>query len=127
MKAQQSTPLKDKRILVVEDQYLIAADLSRVLAQLRGVDVEAVASAEAARAELAQAEYDLAFLDINLDGQMVFPLAEELERRGIPFIFATGHDAAILPDRFKSRPRLEKPFTLHSVHEVLRQLAPGGC
>jgi DNA-binding NtrC family response regulator len=126
METLQSISLKDKRILIVEDQYLIAADLSRALARLGAVIVGPVASTEAARAELSQADFDLAFLDINLDGQMVFPLADELERRGIPFIFATGHDAAVVPERFKSKPRLEKPFTVQSVHEAVRHLAPGG-
>ena len=118
--------LNGKQILIVEDQYLIAADLSRSLARLGGVVVGPVASPEAARDKLAQADVDLAFLDINLNEQLVFPLADELDRRGIPFIFATGHDAAILPDRFKSKLRLEKPFTVHSVQEALRQLALSG-
>ncbi|MGE3873584.1 MAG: response regulator [Parvibaculaceae bacterium] len=115
--------LHDKKILIVEDQYLIAADLGRVLARLGGVIVGPVASTEAAQAEIAEKDVDLAFLDINLNEQMVFPLADELDRRGIPFIFATGHDAAVVPDRFKAKLRLEKPFTAHSVQEAVRQLS----
>jgi CheY-like chemotaxis protein len=126
MEALNPTSLKDKRILIVEDQYLVAADLSRALETLGGVIVGPVASTEAARAKIAQAEIDLAFLDINLDEQMVFPLADELEQRGIPFIFATGHDATILPDRFKAKFRLEKPFTAQSVQEAVRRLITRG-
>jgi two-component SAPR family response regulator len=122
MEAQQPTSLKDKRVLIVEDQYLVAADLDRAVTRLGGVIVGPVASTEAARAEIARSAIDLAFLDVNLDDKMVFPLADELQNRGIPFVFATGHDASILPERFKSRLRLEKPFTVHSVREVIRQL-----
>jgi two-component SAPR family response regulator len=118
--------LKDKRVLIVEDQYLIAADLSRALTRIGGVIVGPVGSIAEAQAEIARADVDLAFLDINLDEQMVFPLADELERRGIPFAFATGHDEAVLPERFKSKLRLEKPFTVQAVHEAVRKLAPQG-
>jgi DNA-binding NtrC family response regulator len=96
------------------------------VARLGGVIVGPVASTEAARAKIAETQVDMAFLDINLDEQMVFPLADELERRGIPFIFATGHNAAILPERFKSKLRLEKPFTVQSVQEAVRQLVSSG-
>jgi two-component SAPR family response regulator len=126
MAAHEPMSLKDKRILIVEDHYLIAADLSRVLAKLGGEIIGPVASVEAARAEMAQGAVDLAFLDINLNEQMVFPLADELEKRGIPFIFATGHDGEILPERFKSKFRLEKPFTVKSVKDAVRQLIDSG-
>jgi two-component SAPR family response regulator len=126
MESHEPISLRNQRILIVEDQYLIAADLSRALARLGGVVVGPVASAEAARTELADAEIDLAFLDVNLDGQMVFPLADELERRGIPFIFVTGHDATVLPQRFGTKLRLAKPFTVQSVEEAVRQVRPSG-
>src|SRR5262245_42151478 len=101
MTTAQPLVLQDKRILIVEDEYLIAVDLSRTLTRIGGVIVGPVATTEAARAKIAQTGIDLAFLDVNVDGQMVFPLADELEQRGIPFIFATGHDEAIIPDRFR--------------------------
>jgi two-component SAPR family response regulator len=126
METGEPVTLKDKRVLIVEDQYLIAADLSRALAGLGGTIVGPVASTAAARAEMAKIQVDLAFLDINLDEQMVFSLADELERSGVPFVFATGHDESILPERFKSKPRLEKPFTVKSVHEAVRRLAQAG-
>src|SRR5262249_32080626 len=86
MEAGQPASLKDKKVLIVEDQYLIAADLSRALARIGGTIVGPVGSIEAAQAEIAGADIDLAFLDINLDEGMVFPFADELARRGIPFI-----------------------------------------
>lgn len=124
MEAAKQLSLKDKKVLIVEDQYLIAADLSRALTKLGGSVVGPFASTEAAQAQVAGKSIDLAFLDINLDEETVFPLADDLERRGIPFVFATGHDAAILPERFKSKPRLEKPFTVQALLEVIRRLKP---
>jgi two-component SAPR family response regulator len=125
MAAEGPISLKNSRVLVVEDQYLIADDLSRALREFGAQIVGPVSSSEAARAEMAQSQVDVAFLDINLNDEVVFPLADELERRGIPFIFATGHDAAIIPERFKSKLRLEKPFTVQSLQAVVRQLASG--
>lgn len=124
MEAAEQISLRHKKVLIVEDQYLIAADLSRALTKLGGTIVGPVASTEAAQARMAESSIDFAFLDINLDEDTVFPLADDLERRGIPFVFATGHDASIVPERFKSKPRLEKPFTAQALLEVIRRLKP---
>lgn len=125
MAAEKPVSLKNRWVLIVEDQYLIADDLSRALKEFGAQIVGPVSSSEAARAEMAQSQVDVAFLDINLDNQMVFPLADELERRGIPFIFATGHDEAFIPERFKSKLRLEKPFTVQTLQAVVRRLVAG--
>jgi DNA-binding NtrC family response regulator len=122
VKGEEAVSRSDKRILIVEDQYLIAADLSRALTKLGCVVVGPVASNEAAREHLAHSSIDFAFLDISLDEQLVFSLADELERRGIPFAFATGHGVRILPERFKSKLCLEKPLTMQAVREAVRQL-----
>ncbi len=122
MAAQETASLKDKRILVVEDHYLIATDLSRALSKLGGVIAGPFGNVAAARAELAKSDVHYAFLDVDLGEEMVFPLADELERREIPFVFATGHDGTIVPERFRSKPRLEKPFTAQSIAEIVRRL-----
>jgi DNA-binding response OmpR family regulator len=62
---------------------------------------------------------DVAILDTNLNGEMVYPLAEELGARGIPFLFLTGYDASNLPDRFRAVSRVAKPF---SRGELLQQV-----
>lgn len=99
------------RILVVEDEYLLADDLRDELidagAQVLG-PVPSVADAQALIA--AEARIDAAVLDINLRGEMVFPVADQLTGRGVPFAFATGYDEWALPDRFAGAPRVEKPL-----------------
>ncbi len=65
---------------------------------------------------------DLAVLDINLEGEKVFPVADALEARSVPFLFATGYDAGGVPDRFLDVPRWEKPFDPHALVRMLPRL-----
>ena len=67
MEAAEQISLRHKKVLIVEDQYLIAADLSRALTKLGGTIAGPVASTEAAQARMAESSIDFAFLDINLD------------------------------------------------------------
>ena len=82
-----------------------------------------VGTLEAAIA-LAHAEVlDVAVLDVNLDGEKVYPAAEELQARGIPFILATGYGASTLPEKWRHRPRLSKPYRREQLEQFLRGVA----
>lgn len=72
-----------------------------------------------------QAEFDMAVLDINVDGSVVYPVADVLRFRRIPFIFATGYDFRTLPQRFKASRVLSKPFTYESFSDALREAFVG--
>ena len=63
---------------------------------------------------------DAAILDVNVGGAVVFPVADVLQQRGIPIIFATGYGTGTLPSRFAHRPTLSKPFDYESLAEALR-------
>ena len=105
--------IKGKRILVVEDEFLLADEIVDWLS-LRGAEpVGPFASLRQAQALLARGtDLDAALLDINLAGTMVFPLALELARRGVPLLFATAYaEDAVFPDELKSKMRLKKPFS----------------
>src|SRR6266699_2085246 len=101
-----------KRILVVEDEPMIRMLLEDMLGEL-GYTI----AAEAARIEEAleatkNADFDLAILDANLNGQPASPVADALVTRGTPFVFATGYGS--VPEPYRGRPMLTKPFQARS-------------
>ena len=67
------------------------------------------------------ADFDLAILDVNLNGQTTGPVAEALAARGTPFVFATGYGEHGLPEQFRDRPTLKKPFQLDGLKQDARQ------
>ena len=101
--------LNGKTILLVEDEFLLAIQLEELLRShggaVRGPYRKLDDAMNAARRE----NFDFAMLDINLNGTMVYPLADDLLARGIPFLFLTGYSIANLPERFRSVTRLNKP------------------
>jgi CheY-like chemotaxis protein len=112
-----------KRILVVEDQYLIAMELDSMLREL-GFEVVGPACRLRQAMDILQRddEIDAAVLDINVAGVLVYPIADVLAERQTPFAFATGYADTILPDRFAGSPFLRKPFTSEQVRALLRGL-----
>ena len=119
--------LHGKRVLLVEDEALVAMLVEDMLAD-EGCEVAATASrlGEAlALAGDAGLAIDLAILDVNLAGEPVFAVAEVLARRGVPFAFATGYGAGGLPESWRSRPTLQKPFTAADVRAVLERIVSG--
>lgn len=101
--------LLGKRVLVAEDDYLIAKSLVQ---DLRTMGVEVVGPAPSVAQALSlieQCPLDGAVLDINLRGEMVFRVADVLEERGIPFVFASGYSADVVPKRHTGIARCEKP------------------
>ena len=103
--------LEGRRFLVVEDEYFIAADMT---ASLEALGIEVVGPAASVAEALALIgrdgdRLDGAVLDIKLGNERVYPVADALRGRGIPFIFATGYDAAVVPKAYADVPRCEKP------------------
>lgn len=103
-------------ILIVEDEYLLAQDLRAELADA-GAVVAGMAGTVAGALEQIEslARLDGAILDVNLRGESVFPVADRLAARGVPFLFTTGYDASALPPRFRHVVRCEKPMNMASV------------
>jgi CheY-like chemotaxis protein len=90
------------RVLVVEDEFLIALTMERMLHRF-GVEVVGPIASLAEAVEIAcTAELDGAVLDVNVDGEKIYPCAEQLGDRGIPFILTTGYAAANLPERYRT-------------------------
>jgi CheY-like chemotaxis protein len=107
------------RLLVVEDEVMISALVEDMLAELGHSIVGLAASVEEAAGLAAGAEFDVALLDVNLQGETVESVAATLAQRGKPFVFTTGYGERALPPAFKDRPLLPKPYHIDQLSEIL--------
>jgi CheY-like chemotaxis protein len=115
-----------KRVFVVEDEIMIRMLLEGMLADL-GHSVAAEAGDIGQAVELAkQGQFDLAVLDVNLNGDSVTPVVEILAERGVPFIFASGYGQRGLPEAYRSVPMLQKPFQTDALEQAIRAVATVG-
>jgi two-component SAPR family response regulator len=110
------------RLLIVEDESLIAILIEESLAQF-GCAIVGPAVRLAQAMELARsAEIDGAILDINVHGEAVYPVAAILAERGIPFVFVSGYDVGEIDPRFRDRPLLRKPFTSDDLGKAIERM-----
>ena len=113
-----------KRVLVVEDELMI-----RMLLQDMLTDLGYTLAGEAGRIDEAMAlardgEFDVAILDVNLNGQPISPVVEILVARGLPFVFATGYGQRGVPEPYRQRPTLQKPFQADALAQAIEAAAP---
>lgn len=112
--------LRDHRILVVEDEYLLAMALQGELQELGAVVLGPVGNLDDALALIrSEPSINGAVLDINLSGRKAFPAADLLMERGIPFVFTTGYDDSVIPAHFGNAPKLQKPFDISKIVQAL--------
>jgi CheY-like chemotaxis protein len=112
------------RVLLVEDEIMVALLLEDMLAELGHAVIGPVASLGKA-VEMAQSEaLDVAILDVNLSGKEVYPVADTLAARGVPFIFATGYGNGGLRAAYRHLPTLSKPFLRRDLLRVLAEACP---
>ena len=110
------------RVLVIEDEGLVALFIEDMLAEM-GHEVGAVASRMQEALDHARTgRFDLAIVDVNLDGQPSYPIAKILRERGIPFVFATGYGSKGLDKDFVDAPVLAKPFVMADLQKLLPML-----
>jgi FixJ family two-component response regulator len=101
--------LAGSKLLIVEDEYLVAEDLVDSL-QSEGVEIAGpFNSVDSAFSALESADIGAAILDLNIGGNVAFDLAEQLAERKVPFVFYTGYESVIVPDKFRRIPRVRKP------------------
>lgn len=112
------------RILVAEDEFLVGVQLEEDLRSVGCSTVGPFTTLEMATQAARHERFDLAILDINLNGKMVYPLADELAQRGVPFIFLSGYMVADLPDRFREAPQIAKPHDPAVLTREIRKAAP---
>ncbi|MGI4977374.1 MAG: response regulator [Janthinobacterium lividum] len=112
-----------RRVLVVEDEYFLADDIACALVRLGAEAVGPVPTRAAALACLeGGGRIDACVLDINLRGEMAFAVADALLARGVPFMFATGYDGALVPAAYGHIRRWEKPFHADRLARALQGL-----
>ena len=107
------------RVLVVEDELMIRMLLEDMLGELGYIVAAEAARIEEALDAAKSVEFDLAILDVNLNGHNVSPVADALAARGTPFVFATGYGERGLPEAYRDRPALKKPFQIDGLEKTL--------
>lgn len=114
------TDLRDRHILVAEDEYMVAWHMSEMLRAEGATVVGPVATVEAAlRAVADSARLDGAVLDVNLGGVMAYAVADALRARDIPYVLATGYDASVIPEPYRSACCVQKPVDMAAVTRAL--------
>ena len=102
--------LADRHILVVEDEPLLAMLVQDLIEEVGGVVVGPAGSVDEALKVLTAGELDGAILDVNLGGEMVYPVADTLSAQGVPFVFVTGYGRHGMTGAHSDRTTVQKPF-----------------
>lgn len=110
------------RVLAVEDETLIAVLIEDMLAAMECVIVGPIAKLETAIQIAQEGQFDIAILDVTIRGGKVYPVAEHLLARGVPFVLASGYGDWALPSWLRDQRRLTKPFTAVELEEQVRLL-----
>jgi len=109
------------RVLVVEDEGLVALLLEDMLIELGHEVVGPIAVLGKAVAVASKDDVDIAILDVNLNGLDTFPVAAALAARGIPFVFSTGYNRDRFPPAYRNAPMLQKPFQLNDLQREIEE------
>ena len=112
------------RVLVVEDEAAISMLLEDMLLDF-GCEIVGPAARLASALEMVRSGgFDLAILDVNLAGEPIYPVAEALTERNLPFVFSTGYGSAGIKEPFRGRPVVQKPFSQQDLKRTLLEVAP---
>lgn len=108
-----------RSVLLVEDEVMIRMMVADMLVEL-GYSVAAEAGDIDEAVRLVQStDFDIAILDVNVNGKLISPVAEAVRLRGLPFVFATGYGSQGLPEKFRDSPTLQKPFQMQTLKRAL--------
>lgn len=114
----QKTGVCGRRLLLIEDEMLVGMMMHDTLTEL-GFDVIGPINTMAEAAEaIEQKDFDAAILDVNLNGELIYPLADVVAARGLPFVFVTGYGAEGIEARFCKVPVLQKPIEIERLQSV---------
>jgi DNA-binding response OmpR family regulator len=114
--------LEGARVLVVEDEYLVAALIEQMLESAGCIVMGPIPRVPEALDAVNDENYDAAVLDVNLAGVRINPVADALSKRDVPFMFVTGYGANALPREYAERPHIGKPFRMAELLGVLSSI-----
>ena len=115
-----TTALQGRRVLVIEDESLVAMLLETILDDMGCAVVGPESNIDDGLiSATTEPSLDAALLDVNVAGREVFPVAEALKARGVPFVFSTGYGEAGLPEHWRGNPTIQKPFTEGAIRDAL--------
>lgn len=117
-------PLQGTRVLIVEDESRVAMMLEMLLGDIGCVVAGMSGRLEDALAKAKSLEFDVALLDVNLDGESSWPVAEAIAGRGLRFVFATGYGSNSLPEALRGSPLLRKPYRVGDIERALQAALP---
>ena len=118
--------LSGKRVLVIEDEMLVLMAIQDMLVDLGCTSVTVAGNVETALDCVAANRFDLATLDINLNGTRSYAIAEALKERHVPFAFSTGYGEHGIDEGYGDRPVLKKPFSSFQFKQVVSGLLADG-
>ena len=114
--------LSGQRVLVVEDEMLVLMAIQDMLADLGCTSIAVAGTVDKALALIDTQQFDLATLDVNLNGQRSYPIAKALSDRQVPFAFSTGYGEHGVGEGFGGRPVLNKPYSAPQLIAVMTAL-----
>jgi CheY-like chemotaxis protein len=117
-----NSPFSGRRALLVEDEVIVAWLLEDMLSELGCAVVGPAASVRQALAMIDAEDIDVAVLDVNLNGETSYPIADALVARSVPFLFSTGYHKDRLRDGYRIFPALQKPFHVAELADILAKL-----
>jgi CheY-like chemotaxis protein len=123
----QAKTVTGKRVLIVEDELMIRMLLDGMLTDLGHTVAAEAGSIEEALTLAREAEFDVALLDVNLNGKPINPVVEVLIARGLPFVFASGYGQRGVPEAYRASPTLQKPFQVEALADALEAAAPAAA
>jgi CheY-like chemotaxis protein len=120
--SRKAAGLAGRRVLIVEDSPVVGPFTADLLEELGCVVVGPAPNMAAARELIDSERFDAALMDIHIRGERVFPLCDALAQRGVPFVLTSGYADWHMPEKWRDRPRLQKPYRLEEVEEILSKL-----
>ena len=116
-----------RSVLLVEDEVMIRMMVADMLGELGYIIAGEADDIDEAVRLVQTTDFDIAILDVNVNGRVISPVAEAVTLRGLPFVFATGYGSSGLPEKFRDVPTLQKPFQMatlqRAIEDALRDVA----